>query len=39
MKEVADLIAEVIKNPGDEGVKTRARKRVADLTARFPVYP
>jgi glycine hydroxymethyltransferase len=39
MKEVAEIIGEVIKSPEDEGVKARARERVAALTARFPVYP
>jgi len=39
MKEVAEIIGEVLKAPGDEGVKTRARERVRALTERFPVYP
>ncbi len=39
MKEVAGIIGEVLRSPGDDGVKSAARGRVADLTARFPVYP
>ncbi len=39
MKEIAEVIGDVIKHPEDEEVRTRARGRVADLTARFPVYP
>ncbi|MGH2723914.1 MAG: serine hydroxymethyltransferase [Actinomycetota bacterium] len=39
MKEVAEIIGEVIRAPEDEDVKRRARGRVADLTARFPAYP
>jgi glycine hydroxymethyltransferase len=39
MKEVAEVIGEVIRAPDDGGVKRRARDRVADLTARFPAYP
>jgi glycine hydroxymethyltransferase len=39
MKEVAGIIGEVLRSPGDDGVKTIARGRVADLAARFPVYP
>jgi len=39
MKEVAGVIGEVIRAPGDEEVKRRARDRVADLAARFPAYP
>lgn len=39
MKEIAGTIGEVIRAPDDEEVKERARRRVADLVARFPVYP
>jgi glycine hydroxymethyltransferase len=39
MKEIAEVIGEVIRAPEDGGVKRRARDRVADLTARFPAYP
>ncbi|HXF57132.1 MAG TPA: serine hydroxymethyltransferase [Actinomycetota bacterium] len=39
MKETARVIGEVLRNPGDEEVKRRARETVADLMARFPVYP
>jgi glycine hydroxymethyltransferase len=39
MKEIAGTIGEVIRAPADEGVKERARGRVADLVARFPAYP
>jgi glycine hydroxymethyltransferase len=39
MKEAAEIIGDVVKNPEDREVKSRARERVAALTARFPVYP
>jgi glycine hydroxymethyltransferase len=39
MKEAAEIIGDVVKHPDDEEVKVRARQRVSDLTARFPVYP
>jgi glycine hydroxymethyltransferase len=39
MKEVADVIGDVIEAPNDEGVKEGARERVAALTSRFPAYP
>jgi glycine hydroxymethyltransferase len=39
MKEVAEVIGEVIRGPDDEVVKRRARERVSALTARFPAYP
>jgi glycine hydroxymethyltransferase len=39
MKEISGTIGEVIRAPADEGVKERARGRVADLVARFPAYP
>ncbi|MGH2767325.1 MAG: serine hydroxymethyltransferase [Actinomycetota bacterium] len=39
MKEIADIIGEVISSPEEEEVKQRARERVAALAARFPAYP
>ncbi|MGH2677723.1 MAG: serine hydroxymethyltransferase, partial [Actinomycetota bacterium] len=39
MKEVAEVIGDVIRAPDDEEVKGRARERVEALTARFPAYP
>jgi glycine/serine hydroxymethyltransferase len=38
MKEVAEIMGGVLKDPDSEEVKERARARVRDLTARFPVY-
>lgn len=38
MKEIAQIMAMTLKNPEDEGVKEEARKRVAALTTRFPLY-
>ncbi|MBK3495637.1 serine hydroxymethyltransferase [Viridibacillus sp. YIM B01967] len=38
MKEVASIIADVLKNPEDEAVKTAAQKRVAALTSKHPLY-
>ena len=38
MKEVASIIGEVLRGRDDEGVKERARGRVADLVGRFPAY-
>ena len=39
MKEIAEVIGEVIRGSDDRDVKQRARERVAALTARFPAYP
>ena len=39
MKVIADVIAEVLKNPNDEKVKAEAAKKVSDLTDKFPIYP
>lgn len=39
MDEIAGIIADVLGKPEDEAVKENARKRVADLVARFPLYP
>ncbi len=38
LREVASIIGDVLKSPTDEGVKAKARARVADLTSRFPAY-
>jgi glycine hydroxymethyltransferase len=38
MKEVAEVVGDVIRAPQDEEVKERARERVAALCARFPAY-
>ncbi len=39
LREVASIMGDVLRSPEDDGVKAKARVRVADLTSRFPVYP
>jgi glycine hydroxymethyltransferase len=39
MKEVASIIGDALRHPGDEQVKQSCRARVAGLMSRFPVYP
>ena len=39
MREIGAMIAAVIHDPESEEVKTRIRREVAELTARFPMYP
>lgn len=39
MKVIAEVIAQVLKNPNDENIKAEAAKRVSDLTDKFPIYP
>ena len=39
MKEISGIIGEVLRSPGDEGVKATCRARVAELVAKFPAYP
>jgi glycine hydroxymethyltransferase len=39
MKEVASIIGDALRHPGDEQVKGSCRARVAELMGRFPVYP
>jgi glycine hydroxymethyltransferase len=39
MKAIGEMIAAVIREPESEEVKTRVRSEVAELTARFPMYP
>jgi glycine hydroxymethyltransferase len=38
MRSVGEMIAAVIREPESEEIKTRVRRDVADLTARFPMY-
>ena len=38
MKEVADIIALVLDNPTKEEAKEEARKRVAALCEKYPLY-
>ena len=39
MRAIGRLIAEVIHAPESEEVKNKVKREVADLTARFPLYP
>lgn len=39
MRQIGEIIASVIHEPESEDVKTRARERVAEITANFPMYP
>ncbi|HYE13689.1 MAG TPA: serine hydroxymethyltransferase [Pyrinomonadaceae bacterium] len=39
MREVAGLIAAVLREPESEGVRERVRRSVRELAARFPLYP
>ena len=39
MREIGRLIAEVIHAPESEEVRNKVTRGVADLTARFPLYP
>ena len=39
MKEIADIIALVLKNPQDEAKQQEAAKRVAALCVKYPLYP
>ena len=39
MREIANIMADVLKAADDTGVKEKARDRVRDLMQRFPVYP
>ncbi len=38
MKQIGELIASLIREPESEDVKTRVRKDVKELTAKFPLY-
>jgi glycine hydroxymethyltransferase len=39
MKQIAELIELVLKNPEDQETLTSAHKQVLALTGRFPLYP
>ncbi|MEQ1923682.1 MAG: serine hydroxymethyltransferase [Pyrinomonadaceae bacterium] len=39
MRAIGSMIAALIHDPESEEVKTRVRREVAELTARFPMYP
>jgi glycine hydroxymethyltransferase len=39
MAEIAGIIGDVVRSPGDAGVKDKSRGRVRDLMERFPLYP
>jgi glycine hydroxymethyltransferase len=39
MRQVARLIAEVLHEPESEDARTRVKKSVQELAARFPLYP
>ncbi|HTH51137.1 MAG TPA: serine hydroxymethyltransferase [Pyrinomonadaceae bacterium] len=39
MRLIGKMIADVIHEPESDEVKTRVRREVADLTAKFPMYP
>src|SRR6188474_2716991 len=39
MREIGRLIAEVIHAPESEEVRSKVRREVGNLTARFPLYP
>ncbi|HYX79072.1 MAG TPA: serine hydroxymethyltransferase, partial [Actinomycetota bacterium] len=39
MKEAAGIIGRALRSPEDETVLAVCRARVADLTARYPLYP
>ena len=39
MREVANLLAEVLNAPEDQTVRQRVRNSVLELTSRFPLYP
>ena len=38
IREVADIIADVIENRNDEAIVAKAKEKVADICKRFPLY-
>jgi glycine hydroxymethyltransferase len=39
MRKIGEMIAAIIHEPESDEVKTRVKKEVAEITARFPMYP
>ena len=39
MRQIGEMIAAIIHEPESEDVKTRVRGEVAEITAKFPMYP
>jgi glycine hydroxymethyltransferase len=39
MQQIGAMIASIIREPESEEVKTQVKKGVAELTAKFPMYP
>ena len=39
MKQIGEMIASIIREPESEEVRRKVRRDVAELTARFPMYP
>ena len=39
MEQIGEMIASIIREPESEEVKNRVRGEVAEITARFPMYP
>ena len=39
MRLIGKMIADIIHEPESEEVRERVRREVAELTARFPMYP
>ena len=37
--QIGEIIASVIREPESDEVKSNARERVAEITAKFPMYP
>ena len=39
MRQIGEVIASVIREPESDDVKSKAREKVAEITAKFPMYP
>lgn len=39
MKKIGEMIASIIREPESEEVKSKVKQDVADLTAKYPMYP
>jgi len=39
MRQIGEMIASILLEPESEAVKSKVRQGVADITAKFPMYP
>ena len=39
MRAIGNMIASIVRDPESEEIKSRVKREVAELTAKYPMYP